>query len=293
MIDRRHFLSGSLAGALSLRAASTPSRIIDTHIHIYDPTRAEGVPWPPKDNALLYKPHLLDDFRAVTRGLGVTGVIVVEASAWLEDNQWVLDRAAKDSLVVGVVGNLAIADPAFDRNLERFSANKLFRGIRLSGNAFSATGPSLDHALRKLAAAGLSLDVVNAQSVLPAVAKAAMRVPDLRVVLDHLPFPEGTPLEEIAKNPKIYIKVSTVLQSKDGRVSEDLAVYRHSLDPLWELFGRDRLIYGSNWPVSNRLTPYGPVLKLVREYFVARGGEAEEAYFWKNAKAAYRYVDRT
>src|SRR4051794_5762163 len=101
---RRQFLRSAIVTAGSMLAepagaAKMPSRIIDTHIHLYDPSRPQGVPWPPKDNKLLYRTTLPADFQAAMRGLGVTGVVVVEASVLLEDNQWILDLA-KDNPII-------------------------------------------------------------------------------------------------------------------------------------------------------------------------------------------------
>src|SRR5262245_50765938 len=86
---------------------TAPAPIIDCHTHFYDPTRPEGVPWPSKDDKLLYRPVLPADFIAIARPLSVTGTVVVEASPRVEDNQWVLDRAAEEPFIVGLVGNLA------------------------------------------------------------------------------------------------------------------------------------------------------------------------------------------
>jgi L-fuconolactonase len=65
------------------------------------------------------------------------------------------------------------------------------------------------------------------------------------------------------------------------------------LDVLWEAFGEDRLIYGSNWPVSERFADYATVQCMVMEYFSAKGQEATEKYFWKNAKTAYNWFVRS
>ena len=77
--------------------------IIDTHTHFYDPTRPQGVPWPGPDEELLYRRVLPEDHRALAAPEGVTGTVVVEASAWLEDNQWILDLAAQTPWIVGLV----------------------------------------------------------------------------------------------------------------------------------------------------------------------------------------------
>ena len=65
--------------------------IIDTHVHFYDPTRPQGIPWPGKNNKQLYRPVLPDEFKRLSKPFGVAGTIVVEASPWIEDNQWWLD----------------------------------------------------------------------------------------------------------------------------------------------------------------------------------------------------------
>src|SRR5689334_11230391 len=130
-MERRTFLEvagGTAMSALYADAATIP--IIDTHIHLFDPTRPGGVPWPPKDNTVLYKPALPDRYRKIAGPLGVKGAIEVEASPLLEDNQWVLDVAAKDTIIVGTVGDLEPGKPEFGKQLERFHRNPLFRGIR-------------------------------------------------------------------------------------------------------------------------------------------------------------------
>jgi L-fuconolactonase len=64
------------------------------------------------------------------------------------------------------------------------------------------------------------------------------------------------------------------------------------LDVLWKAFGEDRLVYGSNWPVSERFADYATVQRIVMEYFKGKGQEATEKYFWKNSKAAYKWIVR-
>ncbi|HEX5483834.1 MAG TPA: amidohydrolase family protein, partial [Terriglobia bacterium] len=130
-MNRRTFLGfAASAAALAASAKEPPMPIIDTHIHLFDPRRPQGVPWPPKNDAVLYRPALPARYRRVTDGLGVVGAIEVECSPWRADNQWVLDVAAKDTIVVGTVGDLEPGKPDFRKYLERFHRNPLFRGIR-------------------------------------------------------------------------------------------------------------------------------------------------------------------
>src|SRR3954466_15974306 len=125
---RRTFFATAALGlagaALGADAADPPA--VDAHTHFYDPTRPGGVPWPGKDDKLLYRRVLPEHCKAVARPHGVTGTVVVEASPWGEDNQWLLNLAKDDSFLVGIVGHLAPGDDGFARHLERFAKNKLF-----------------------------------------------------------------------------------------------------------------------------------------------------------------------
>ena len=98
-MKRRTFLAATGAAAARLRNAAMSAPIIDTHAHFYDPARAGGVPWPQKDETKLYRTVLPDEFVRLTKPLGVTGVIEVEASPLVEDNQWVLDLAPKNPIL--------------------------------------------------------------------------------------------------------------------------------------------------------------------------------------------------
>jgi len=307
-VNRRTFLASAAATVLNA-AQPSPVPIIDTHFHLFDTTRPQGVPWPEKGDAVLYKPALPDRYRKIAVPLGITGAIEVEASPLLEDNQWVLDLAARDTIIVGTVGDIEPGKPAFGRNLERFHRNPLFRGIRygnLWGRDLAAelSKPDFIRDLKLLAAAGLVLDTANQTTALVAAAvRATDLVPNLRVVIDHLPQldPPSEPkalrayqsdLRELGKRPQVYVKISQVLRRVDGRVPTDLNFYRSRLDQLSAIFGEDRLLYGSDWPNCDQWGTYSQVLSIVREYFTAKGKTAAEKYFWRNSVAAYRWVKR-
>ena len=253
--------------------------IIDTHTHFYDPSRPGGVPWPPKTDALLYRPVLPADFRKVTAGLGVAATVVVEASPLLEDNQWILDLAKDDRSIVGFIGHLDPAAPDFAAHLARFTRNPLFRGIRLGGKAIAdgLPRPEFLAGLRRMADASLTLDAIGNDSMFPDVERVARALPKLRIVIDHLPFERQRGLPRF---DNVYAKVSGVRPDTP----------RAALDELWDAFGADRVVYGSNWPVSERVAPYSVTLRQVTEYFTARG--AADKYFRANSRAAYGWIDR-
>jgi predicted TIM-barrel fold metal-dependent hydrolase len=309
IVQRRAFLSAaaSLATGAGAQPASLP--IIDTHIHLFDPRRPEGVPWPPKDNAVLYQPALPGRYKKIAVPLGIVGAIEVECSPWLEDNQWVLNVAATDTIIVGTVGNLEPGHPNFRKHLERFGRNPLFRGIRygsLWGRDLGAelAKPDFIAGLKDLSQAGLTLDVAGPS---PAMIEAVLRLSDiapaLTIVVDHLPqagAPAGidarrvfeTNVREMGTRPRLYVKLSEVLRRVNCKVPTDLSFYRAKLDELCGIFGEDRVLYGSDWPNSDQWAPYEEVLRIVREYFAGKGRAAAEKYFWKNSVAAYRWRPR-
>ena len=270
--------------------------IIDTHVHFYDTTRPGGVPWPPEDNELLYRPILPPHFVERTEKMGVTGTVVVEASKLVEDNQWILDLAVDNPCIVGFVGSLDPRTEDFEKNLDRFSANPLYRGIRLGLQRGSLEDQdAIMPQLQKLADRDLQLDMMTNGKQLPINAAIAEQIPDLRLVIDHVahvevtgeaPDPEWVQgIQIIAKYPNVYCKVSGMVErAAQQPAPDDPAYYVPTLDVLWHAFGEDRLVYGSNWLVCERAAPYETVLNIVTHYIENKGPEAMEKIFLEKFK---------
>lgn len=318
--NRRELLRAATAGMLGAglmgeglmdenpaEAAPQVRGIIDTHTHFYDPTRPQGVPWPGKDDPFLYRKVLPPEYKALAQPLGVTGTVVVEASPWVEDNQWVLDLAEREPFIVGLVGNLKPGADGFRDHLRRFGKNRLFRGIRIGGAAL-ATGVGLSRFMVDLSALAdhdLQLDLNGDPSMLPDVGRLGKAFPRLRIVVNHVanvrvdgkkPPQEWLDGIRAAAEPQnVYCKVSALVEGtgmREANAPADPEFYRPVLDAVWDAFGEDRVIYGSNWPVSARFAPYTTVQRIVESYFTAKGKTAAEKYFRKNAQTAYKWVKR-
>lgn len=325
---RRRFLSASVAatavaGAARLlrtrpvhAAGAVPlPPVIDTHTHFYDPTRPGGVPWPGKNDPLLFHPMLPGDWEKLVKPLGVTGTVVVEASPLVEDNQWLLDladRHAGERLpgmlgIVGVVGSLPLGDPACGGWIERFAKHRLYRGIRVNGDKLLA---GLDDKastadIARLADHDLSIDL-NGGRVFDAAAAAAAKFPQLRIIVNHMgntPVSDKGPLEawrdsiaSAARHANVFMKVSALAESaahtmRLAKAPVDPAFYEPWLDAAWAAFGERRLMYGSNWPVSNKASNYAEVLGIVKPYVERKGPEAERWFFAEASRSAYRWVE--
>lgn len=302
---RRSFLrqSATLLAATPLAGAfadeATP--VIDTHVHFYDPTRPAGVPWPNKESPL-YRKTLPADYLKAAGTSRPDKVIIVEASEWVEDNQWLLDLSKDDSLIAGIVGRLSPGDPEFRKQLERFASQPLYRGIRVARNIIAERGddPAVREDLKALAAAGLSLDVNGGAETLLASARIAESLPELRIVVNHLGSPGSlekgideawrASLATVAKHPRVWCKFSAIVELSRGEYGTaplELDPYRPFLDIVWETFGAERLLYGSNWPVCERGAGLQEVRALAETYLGERGAEATSRVMGGNARVAY------
>ena len=301
---------GAGASALRLPAqASGPMPVIDAHIHLFDTLRPGGVPWPEKTDTVLYKPALPQRYIGESAALGVVGAIAIEASPLATDNQWLLNVVANEPLILGVIGNLVPGSETYLHDLERLRGNSLFLGIRY-GNlwnrdlAADLENPGFIEGLKALARAGLVLETANPDPrLIDAIVEIAERVPDLRIVIDHLPHapipaePEARDrylqnLRLLAGSPRVFIKLSEIPVRTNGKLVTDPHFYQASLNAIWDIFGEDHILFGSDWPNSDHAATYAQTFAIVRGYMARKTPAAREKYFWKNSIAAYKWQRR-
>lgn len=276
-------------------------QIVDTHIHLYDTTRDGGVPWPPESDTVLYRPVLPPDFGKVSDENGITATVIVEASSLLADNQWVLDLVKSEpNRYIGLVGSLEVGTPSFAASLISLSADPRFVGIRIRdrprGEAYFNDAVWSD--LKLLAEMDQTLDVLMANFSLEDVDQIARRIPTLKILVNHVAGAniDGKPVDsewarqlaKVAQNSNVYCKVSGLFQQSHKQPSPvDLVFYKPVLDELWNVFGEDRLIYGSNWPVTMRGGSYASYKNIVMEFLEPKGTEAMEKILADNAYEFY------
>ena len=275
--------------------------VIDTHIHLYDTARKGGVPWPKPSDQVLYRQVLPQNYDQVTKANGITATVIVEASDLVEDNQWVLDITAHNPKhYVGVVGNLPVGTPQFAKHLDRFAKDKRYVGIRLRSFAEGVDGfnDAVWRDLKLLSDKGLTLDVLMANYDLDDVMLIAKRLPKLKILINHLTglIINGGPaeaawakkVEQAATYPNVSCKISGIFQrSNRSPAPKRVSYYAPIFQVVYESFGEDRIIYGSNWPVTDRGGEYGEQLAIINEYFSAKGKGVAEKLFWRNAAKFY------
>jgi|688.fasta_scaffold63857_3 L-fuconolactonase len=308
---RRSFLVAggcSLASPLIRAAAAEAAPLtdaIDAHTHFYRSPWPDTMPAKQREAAFA-RPCLPADLIPVARAAGITGTVVVESSPDLDDNQWLLDLAAREPFIRGVVGRIDPAAADFEKHLERFAANRLFRGLRVTHGEIEAglaAGGNLARRCQSLADRGLALDVLGGPGVIAAAARLAAEVPRLVIVIDHAgnlridgqapPRDWREAMATAAKRPNVRCKVSALVENTAAKPApREVEHYRPVLDAVWESFGEDRLLFGSNWPIWTRSNSLAGVVGVVGDYWAAKGAAAAGKFFRDNASATYGLAPR-
>lgn len=288
-------------------------RVVDSHLHLWDPS-VLTYPWLTGELDARFAAEEL----AAETAADVAEQVAVFVQAdpveeqTMDEVRWV-DSLARAAGVVGIVAGARLdRGPALGQHLDALSEFERVVGVRhlLQGepDGFARTGAFLAGA-RELARRGLTFDACVRSHQIPDVTALADAVPDLPVVLDHLGKPAigtvSTPLlpstewvrdlRELAAHPQVHIKLSGLPAEADGVV--DGGQVQPFLDVAAEVFGEDRLMWGSDWPVSSvrGSGASGPRYvsgnreawrRTVHDWAEARG-LAIDRVFWSNALAFY------
>ena len=290
----------AVLAALVFIAGCQSTPIIDTHVHLWDTSRPE-MTWPRAGHAL-FKPFLPPQHEPICAANDVTGVVVVLSGQALVDNQWNLDVTAHNpTLYRGVVGNMskAIGTDEFAPLFRRLCDDPRYLGYRLSGRYQDEFSEAFWRDLKLTAEMGKTLDVLCGSYSLADVDEIARRLPELRIIINHFGNIKlsDEPLDpawiasfrQLAQRPNVHCKFSAFY----GRFQEQPApktpeAYQTIVDLAFECFGEDRLIYGSDWPVTTQTGDYASVLALTRSFLANKSSAVARKVLHDNAVRVYR-----
>jgi len=272
--------------------------IIDSHQHFWDITRFR-YNWMTPAKKTLIRDYLPGDLNPIMKEVGVVGTVVVQAHDSTEEGEWLLSLAESNDFVKGVVVWIDPRRRDVDKMLVKFSSSPKLKGVRYQ------VEDELDdrwllrddviRGLREVAKFGLPFDLLVRTRQLKAVPILAEKVQGLRMVLDHMAKPEiathgmepwKTEIAKVAAIPGIYCKISGLVTEADwdNWTNEDLNPY---LRLMLELFGPERLMWGSDWPVCLLASSYGRVLQATSEAIGPIDKFESEKMFYLNAKRFY------
>jgi L-fuconolactonase len=234
--------------------------VIDSHVHVWDPAQVD-YPW------LVEAPSLdrrfdVTDIDDELDAAGVVAVVLVQAADDVDDTALMLERAASNPRIAGVVGWVPLLDPpAAERLLDRW-ANSAIVGVRhlvhRDPDPDLLSDSRIDDVLAMLAARNLAFDVcAESEHLLRIVPDLARRHPHLTLVIDHLAkppiatggwLPWAQLLADVAEAPNTTVKLSGLnTAAAPGAASVD---YQRYVDHALDVFGPERTMYGSDWPFA-------------------------------------------
>ncbi len=249
---------------------------LDSHQHFWKYDAAQygwmKPEWP------IRRDYLPPDLEPLLARCGLDGAIAVQARQSLEESRWLLELADQHPLIKGVVGWVDLRSERVEDELARFAPHPRFVGVR----HVVQDEPDDDFMLRpkflrgigKLRQFALRYDLLIFPKQLPAAIELVRRFPDQPFVLDHLAKPfirDGllSPWREqicaLAEFPNVMCKVSGMVTEAHWQ-NWRAADFRPYLDVVFTAFGPDRLMIGSDWPVSLLAATYEESFGLVNDY---------------------------
>lgn len=273
---------------------------IDAHQHFwsYD---AVAYDWIGDEMAVLKRDFLPPDLAPLLADQDLAGCVAVQARQTDEETDFLLELAREHEIVAGVVGWLDLRSDQLERKLADYTPFPKLKGIRHIVQAEADPDFMLQDAflrgVRILAKAGLTYDILVFERQFPMVLRFLEQCPDQPFVLDHLgkPVIAGGPsanwregIRHMAEHPQVYCKVSGLVTEADW-TNWSSAEFIPFLDVVFEAFGPERVMYGSDWPVCLLAADqYQTVYQLVDEYTRQLTETERAAFFGGNARNFYK-----
>lgn len=270
---------------------------LDAHQHFWSYDAAQ-YPWIPPGSPL-HRSWLPGDLAVLQKPLGFDGSIAVQARQVVEESDWLLGLADKYANVKGVVGWVDLRLDRVEADLERLAKHPKFVGVRHvvqeEPDDDFMLGREFQRGISKLAAYGLTYDLLIYPKQLAAAIQLAENFPAQPFVLDHIakPFikagviePWATQLRRLAQLPNVHCKVSGMLTEADHQTWKP-EQFRPYLDVVFEAFGPTRLMYGSDWPVCLFAGSYEQSFRLVDDYARGLTDHERAGLFGGNTAAFY------
>jgi L-fuconolactonase len=264
--------------------------MIDAHQHCWR-LGENGCLWPTSHEAPIHRNIMPEDWAAVARPFGVTGSVLVQSQESVRDTAWLLELAAAHDFILGVVGWVDLKAEPKQLTIPEDPWLKGLRPMVQGRTSGWLDDPALDRGIAMMAERGLVFDALIRAKHLPSIRRMAKRHPTLQIVIDHGAKPEidrgwlgewkGQMLD-IARQPNVTCKLSGLLtEAKRGQTAQVAEV----AEWLFGVFGAERLIWGSDWPVLELASDYGTWFAMAR---TAVPAEAHGAVFEGNARRVYK-----
>ncbi|HEY4047872.1 MAG TPA: amidohydrolase family protein [Acidobacteriaceae bacterium] len=271
---------------------------IDAHHHLWRYLQEE-YPWMAANMDALRRDYLLPELKAVTQAAGVTGTVAVQARQTVQETEWLAELAAKTELIRGVVGWAPLIDAGVEVHLEKFATLTKVKGVRHvlhdEMDPYYMEREDFQRGVGLLKRFGLRYDLLIFETHLPQTIRFVDRHPEQIFILDHLAkprirehalYPWRKRLKELAHRDNVYCKISGMVTEASWQswTEEDLSGY---FEIVFEAFGPQRTMFGSDWPVLTLASPYGHWLETVKRALLRFSLEEQRRVLAGTAVEAY------
>lgn len=273
--------------------------IVDAHQHYWQ-WQNFAYPWHKQVNLPeMNRDYMPPDILPQMQELGIRYSVLIQADNSLEETAWMLDLARRYPHIAGVVGWADLASPDVAATLDELAREPLFKGIRLMSPA-ERDWHDLAPGLRALAERELTCDLLPGEETLSLLLEMMRAHPETHFVVNHLAglpltpggvLPWSEKFKPLAELPNVHMKFSAI-----QGLAEPSPISAQTLQPYLEsalaLFGSDRLLFASDWPVSTLSGPYAECIQVMREVTATLSPD-EQANIWgKTAIATYKLTLR-
>jgi len=276
--------------------------IIDSHHHFwhYDPV---NYAWIDERMKVIQRDFLPEHFKPVLEENGVTGTIVVQADSSVAETHFLLEKAAENDFIKGVVGWIDLCSETLEKKLDALAHETKLVGFRhiVQGeeNPLFVLDPKFRRGLEIIFERGYTYDLLIYPHQLISALELIRHFPNHPIVIDHIAKPYiargyvdgwAVMMREIARYDQVFCKVSGMVTEAEWNTWEpsDIKPY---LDVVTDCFAPERLMYGSDWPVLNVAGNYEQVIDLVLKYIESWPEEDQRQIMGETARSFYLSKD--
>lgn len=271
---------------------------IDSHQHFwhYEPVKHS---WIDDEMAVIRKDFLPSDLKQVYNENGIDGCVAVQADQTLEETDFLLDLASKNDFIKGVVGWVDFRANNIENVLDKYSDSQKLKGFRhvVQGEPDHnfLLRPNFLNGIKALEKYHFTYDILVFPHQLGAVLEFVKRFPYQKFVIDHIAKPYikdgffdgwAVMMQEIAKQDNVFCKVSGMITEADYK-SWTEAQLKPYLDLVFNAFGTERIMFGSDWPVCLVAENYSEVKTIITNFIGGLSKTEQEAVMGKNAIQFY------
>ena len=272
---------------------------IDSHQHFwkFDPIRDA---WINESMKVIQRDFYPGDLEPILKKHHIDGCVSVQADQSEAETDFLLDLADKHDFIKGVVGWVDFLDPHVRETIARYAENKKMKGMRhvLQGEPDRAymLNPQFMKGIAALKNYDLSYDILVFPDQLGYTSQFVKNISGVRFVIDHIAKPDiknqnidkwEHSMRQVAQHENAWCKISGMVTEADWQnwQYEDFVPY---LDIVFEVFGANRVMFGSDWPVCNVAGGYDKMISIVEQYTAELSADEHSRFWGLNAIEFYK-----